>query len=47
MQGVECGEQSEFSPVVVIDTAGCDMEEDETEETEESRRNQGEARVAL
>lgn len=37
----------EFGPLVLIDTAGCDFEEDETEETEDSKRNKGEAKIAL
>lgn len=37
----------EFGPLLLIDTAGCDMEEGVTEGPEDSKANEGEARVAL
>ena len=36
----------EYGPLLLLDTAGCDMEED-CEEGSDSRRNEGEAKVAL
>lgn len=36
-----------MGPIVLLDTAGCEMEEDATEGADESKRNQGEAKVAI
>lgn len=48
VQGVDQAAASapEYGPLLLLDTAGCDMEE-ETEEGSESTRNRGEAETAL
>lgn len=49
LQGVKQAEleMAEFGPLLLIDTAGCDMEEEADDGVDDSKRNQGEARVAL
>ena len=44
-QGCTGGEEDELGPLLLIDTAGCDMEEDGGDD--DSKRNQGEAAVTM
>lgn len=48
VQGVDAAAaaDSEYGPLLLLDTAGCDMEE-ASDEVSDSKRNQGEAQVAL